>query len=82
MNEFVSVWATKEGYIGASITGAVPIRPHSTIPAFRNGSDSTQDWKVSTGGFASAAANIAAAGVAAAAAAVPKNSAAAATAAT
>lgn len=45
MNEFVSVWATKEGYIGASVSGAVPVRPHLPLPAFKNGSDSTQDWK-------------------------------------
>lgn len=45
MNEFVCVWATKDGNIGASVSGAVPLRPHSPTPQFRNGSDSTQDWK-------------------------------------
>ncbi|XP_026193080.1 uncharacterized protein LOC34617594 [Cyclospora cayetanensis] len=45
MNEFVAVWATKEGHIGASVTGAVPKRPYSPEPGYRNGSDSKQDWK-------------------------------------
>lgn len=46
MNEFVCIWATKDGAIGASVTGAVPVRPFSTIPQFRDGSDPKQDWKV------------------------------------
>ncbi|CDJ60854.1 penicillin amidase domain-containing protein, putative [Eimeria maxima] len=45
MNEFVCIWATKEGAIGASVTGAVPVRPYSPDPQFRNGSDPEQDWK-------------------------------------
>ncbi|CDI87287.1 penicillin amidase domain-containing protein, putative [Eimeria praecox] len=45
MNEFVCVWATKEGAIGGSVTGAVPVRPYSSLPQFRNGSDPEQDWK-------------------------------------
>ncbi|CDJ28136.1 penicillin amidase domain-containing protein, putative [Eimeria mitis] len=45
MNEFVCLWATKEGAIGASVTGAVPVRPFSSLPQFRNGSDPAQDWK-------------------------------------
>ncbi|CDJ38991.1 penicillin amidase domain-containing protein, putative [Eimeria tenella] len=45
MNEFVCIWATKDGAIGASVTGAVPVRPFSTIPQFRDGSDPKQDWK-------------------------------------
>ncbi|CDI79539.1 penicillin amidase domain-containing protein, putative [Eimeria acervulina] len=45
MNEFVCIWATREGAIGASVTGAVPLRPHSPLPQFRNGSDPEQDWK-------------------------------------
>ncbi|KAL8272564.1 hypothetical protein Esti_003453 [Eimeria stiedai] len=44
-NEFVCVWATKEGFIGASVSGAVPLRPTPPEATFRSASDSTQDWK-------------------------------------
>ncbi|CDJ53116.1 penicillin amidase domain-containing protein, putative [Eimeria brunetti] len=50
MNEFVCIWATKEGAIGASVTGAVPVRPFTPLPQFRNGSDPEQDWKVRMSG--------------------------------
>ncbi|PHJ24406.1 penicillin amidase domain-containing [Cystoisospora suis] len=44
--EFVTVWATSEGDIGAAVTGGVPIRPPAEARggSLRNGSSSVGDW--------------------------------------
>ncbi|EPT26416.1 penicillin amidase [Toxoplasma gondii TgCatPRC2] len=44
--EFVTIWATREGDIGASLTGGVPARslPPDGGGDFRDGSKSSADW--------------------------------------
>ncbi|PFH36910.1 penicillin amidase [Besnoitia besnoiti] len=45
-SEFVTVWATREGDIGASLSGGVPVRAKASDAEgdFRDGSSSAADW--------------------------------------
>lgn len=48
MSEFVTVWATREGDIGASVGGAIPRRPYLKERPLRRASRKSENWNVSS----------------------------------